>query len=291
MPGTPVLISSQDRTKRLEEQFGKMGPYWAAITTASKLAETADTTKSSIHEEELVLPPIRHTGELIMEQEQVIEPHTFIKEANIVETVPVVKEIEVKEPHKVMKDIQVTELVPVKKLVEVSEPEVVMKEVQDIESRLVTKEIQVLEDVPVKRRIEVIEMVPVTKEVDTYELRTITKEIEVIEYVPVKRQVRVDELVNVKQDLEYVESIISTMTTTKKIVEPVIVDQQMITTIGPASLVNVETEMVGRAFVNKHSEITIAEQQTASGAEELLMAERTIEKQQVLEDYIGDLQG
>jgi len=179
------------------------------------------------------------------EQHQIVEPHTFTKNVDVVETVPVLREIEVTEPRKVLKEVEYTEAVPVHKQIEVVEPQVVMKEVEVIEPRVVTKTIQVVENIPVKKQVEVVEMRHMTKEVETMEPQTFTKTIEVTENVPVKKTVQVSEPVTVTRAVEFVEPVITTQTITKEIVPEVIVDQKIRTEVGPATLVGVcETEVM-----------------------------------------------
>jgi len=178
------------------------------------------------------------------EQRQVVEPHTFVKNVDVVETVPVLKEIEVTEPIKVLKEVEYTEAVPVRKQIEVVEPLVVTKEVEVIEPRVVTKTIQVVENIPVMKQVEVVEMVHGTKEVETLEPQTFTKQVEVTENVPVKKLVQVTEPVTVTKAVEFVEPIITTQTITKELQQPVIVDERITTSVGPATLVGVcETEV------------------------------------------------
>lgn len=184
---------------------------------------------------------------LFTEQSQVVEPRTFFKEVDVVKTQPHLETVEVLEPRKVMKEVQYTQAVPVKRKIEVFEPRVVMKEVEVIEPRLVTKTIQVIENVPVKKQIEVIETVPRMQEIDTFEPQTFTKQVEVTDYVPVQKQVTVTEPVHLKKAVEFVEPIITTKTITKEIAEPVIVDEKITTTVGPATVI-AETEVYEQEF-------------------------------------------
>jgi len=185
------------------------------------------------------------------EQKQIVEPHTFTKEIDVVETVPVTQKIEVMEPVKVMKDVEYTEVVPVTKKIETIEPEVVKKEVEVIEPRLVTKTIQVVENVPVMKEVEVIESKPVIKEVESFEPQTFTKQVEVTEYVPVTKEVTVTEPVHMKKAVEYVEDVITTQTVTKEVKEPVIVNEEIKTTVGPATLIGAEEKILKEKIVEK----------------------------------------
>jgi len=190
---------------------------------------------------------------IYQEQRQVVEPHTFTKEVDVVETVPVIQNVEVMEPVKVTKDVEYTEVVPVMKKIETVEPQVVKKEVEVIEPRLVTKTIQVVENVPVMKEVEVIESIPVVKEVETFEPQTFTKQVEVTDYVPVTKQVEVTEPIHVKKAVEFVEPIVTTQTITKEVKEPVIVNEEITTTVGPATLVEdvvVTTSEKERVFHN-----------------------------------------
>jgi len=176
------------------------------------------------------------------EQHQVVEPHTFMKNVDVVETVPVLKQIEVTEPRKVLREVEYTEAVPVTKTIEVVEPEVVMKEVNTVEPRVVTKTIQVIENVPVTKQVEVVEMRHTTKQIETFEPQTFHKQVEVIEQVPVMKTVEVSEPVTVSKSVEFVEDIITTQTVRKEIYEPMIVDQKITTQVGPATLVGVRED-------------------------------------------------
>jgi len=196
------------------------------------------------------------------EQRQVVENHTFVKEVEVVETRAAMKNIEVMEPVKVVKDVQYTQAVPVKKQIEVVEPQVVMKEVEVIEPKLVTKTIQVVENVPVKRQVEVIEMRNTVQEVETFEPQTFTKQVEVTEYVPVKKMVEVTQPVTLKKAVEFVEPVITTQYITKELQQPVIINQEITTTVGPASVVGMSREY---GYVEKFGEMTISEQQRLSG--------------------------
>jgi len=185
---------------------------------------------------------------VFVEQHQVVEPHTFLKEVDVVETKPVLKQIEVLEPHKVLKEVQYTEAVPVKKQIETVEPHVILKDVEVIEPRLITKEIQIIENVPVMKHVEVIESVPVIKEIETFEPQTFTKTVEVTEQVPVKKQVTVTEPVHFKKAVEFVEPIITTQTITKEIQPAVVIDEYIKKEIGPASVIDIDTNLRQTAY-------------------------------------------
>jgi len=200
-------------------------------------------------------------GHVFMEQSQVVEPRTFTKTVDVVETRSVLREIEVLEPQKVLKEVQYTEAVPIKKRIECVEPQVVMKEVEVIEPRLVTKEIKVVENVSVKKFVEIIEPHTVLKDFDTYEPQCFTKQVEVIEQVPVKKQVTVTEAVTVTKNVDFIEPVITTRTITKEVLEPVVIDQKITQTIGPATLVETNTEVREQAYVDKISKMKISEEQ------------------------------
>jgi len=186
--------------------------------------------------------PVQEERHFFTEQQQIVEPRTFLKEVDVVETRAHLENIEVLEPTRVMREVQYTQAVPVTKQIEVNEPQVVVKEVEVIEPRLVTKTIQVIENVPVMKRVEVIESVPRMQEVQTFEAQTFTKQVEVTDYVPVQRQVTVTEPVHLKKAVEFVEPVITTKTITKEIAPAVIVDEKITTTVGPASIIH-EREM------------------------------------------------
>jgi len=188
---------------------------------------------------------------IYQEQRQVVEPHTFTKEVDVVETVPVMQNIEVMEPVKVTKDVEYTEVVPVMKQIETVEPQVVKKEVEVIEPRVVTKTIQVVENVPVMKEVEVIESIPVIKEVETFEPQTFTKQVEVTDYVPVTKQVQVSEPIHVKKAVEFVEDVITTQTITKEVKEPVIVNEEIKTTVGPATMIGAEEKIITETLAEK----------------------------------------
>jgi len=136
-----------------------------------------------------------------------------------------------------MREVQYTQITPVTHQIEIMEPHVVQREVEVIEPRLVTKTIQVVENVPVMKMVDVIENIPRIEEVTSYEPQTFTKQVEVTDYVPVQRQVTVTEPVHIKQSVEFVEPVITTKTITKEVQQPVIVDEQVTTSVGPASII------------------------------------------------------
>jgi len=172
------------------------------------------------------------------EQSQVVQPTTFLKEVDVIETVPVNKQIETTVPQKVLKSVQVTEAVPVMKEVEVCEPVVVKKQIETMEPRLVTKTIQVIEDVPVMKDVDVVEMVSHIERVETIEPQIVTKQVEVTEQVPVIQNVTTTEPVTVKKLVEYEQPIVTTKTITKELQQPIVVDQKITTEIGAATLVH-----------------------------------------------------
>jgi hypothetical protein len=191
-----------------------------------------------------------------VEQRQTVEPHTFMKEVDYVETRSVQQTIEVLEPRKVMKDVQYTDVVPCKKTIETIEPQVVTKEVEVIEPRLVTKTIQVVENVPVRKQVDVIESIPVIREIDTFESRTFTKQVEVTEQVPVSRTVTVTEPYHIKKNVEFVEPIITTQTITKEVRPEIIVNEQVTKSVGPATYLGEVRE-----FSTKFSNVTLSEKE------------------------------
>jgi len=235
------------------------------------------TTQAPIVQEQVSVEQsanLSHASEgshVFVEQRQSVEPHTFTKSVDVVETRPVMKEIEVLEPVKVIKDVQYTEAVPVRHQIEVVEPQVVKKDVEVIEPRLVTKQIQVVENVPVMKQVEVIEPRTFVKEVETFEPQTFTKQVEVTEQVPVKKAVTVTEPVTVTKAVDFVEPVITTKTVTKEIQQPVVVDQKITTTVGPATVVGIETEVRER-----FGEIRITEEQR-------ILEQRRLEEQRILE--------
>jgi len=191
---------------------------------------------------------LEHRGStFIQEQQQFIEPRTFLKEVDVVETRAHVENIEVLEPRRVTRQVTYTQAVPVTKQIEIIEPRVVLKEVEVMEPRLVTKTIQVIENVPVRKQVEVIENVPRMQEVQTFESQTFTKQVEMTDYVPVQHSVTVTEPVHLKKNVEFVEPVIHTKTITKEIAQPVIIDEKITTTVGPASVV-AESETYTQEF-------------------------------------------
>jgi len=201
-------------------------------------------------------PIVEEGTRTFVEQRQHVEPHTFLKEVDVVETRPVQQTIEVMEPRKVLKEVQYTEAVPVKKQIETIEPQVIRKEVEVMEPKLVTKTIQVVENVPVKKQVEVIESVPRIQEVETFEPQTFTKQVEVTEQVPVMKQVTVTEPVHLKKAVEFVEPIITTETITKEIRPEVIVNEEITTSVGPATYIGEVRELSQR-----FSQISLTEQE------------------------------
>jgi len=201
-------------------------------------------------------PLIEEGVKRFVEQRQTVEPHTFLKEVDVVETRPVQQTIEVLEPRKVVKEVQYTEAVPVKKIIETIEPQVITKEVEVMEPRVVLKTIQAIEHVPIKKQVEVIESVPVVHEVETFEPQTFTKQVEVIEQVPVMKTVTITEPVHVKKAVEFVEPIITTQTITKEIRPEVIVNEQITKSVGPATYIGEVRELSQR-----FSQITLTEQE------------------------------
>jgi len=201
-------------------------------------------------------PLVEEGTRTFVEQRQHVEPHTFMKEVDVVETRAHEQTIEVMEPRKVVKDVQYTEAVPVKKQIETIEPQVIRKEVEVMEPRLVTKTIQVVENIPVKKEVEVIESVPRIQEVETFEPQTFTKQVEVTEQVPVMKQVTVTEPVHLKKAVEFVEPIITTETITKEIRPEVIVNEEITTSVGPATYIGEVRELSQR-----FSQISLTEQE------------------------------
>jgi len=188
-----------------------------------------------------------------------VQPHTFMKEIDVTETQPVLRQVQVYEPRTVIKDVQYTELVPVMKRVETVTPQKVLKDIQVMEPRLVTKTIEVIENVPVKKMVEVIESVPIQREIDTYEQHTYTKEIEVTEQVPVKRQITVTEPVHFKKSVEFMEPIITTQTITREVRPEVTVNQEITKSVGPATLKSVQ--QTERVLTERIGQINITEQE------------------------------
>jgi hypothetical protein len=194
------------------------------------------------------------------EQSQIVTGQTFAKEVDVIETLPVQRQIETTVPQKVLKSVQVTEAVPVMKEVEVCEPVVVRKQIETMEPRLVTKTIQVVEDVPVMKDIDVVEMVSHIEKVETIEPQIVTRQVEVTEQVPVIQNVMTTEPITVKKLVEYEQPIITTKTITKELQQPVVVDQKITTEVGAATLVH-GTERITTQFGN----MSLAGQQTYSG--------------------------
>jgi len=205
-----------------------------------ELLKKDEVIKPIVEKDSAVVLPEEQQRRTYVEQIQTVEPHTFIKEVDVVETRPVKKTIEVTEPQKILKEVQYTEIVPVKKTIETLEPTVVHRQVEVMEPRVVAKTIYVTENVPVMKDIEVVEYVPVTREVESMEPQTFTKQIEVVEQVPTTKEVDVTELVTVKKGVEMIEPVIVTQTITKEIVPEVIVAAEITKTVGPASVIGVE---------------------------------------------------
>jgi len=199
-------------------------------------SEVAQEELTSVKQEGIIT---EHAKKVSVEQRQVVEPHTFIKEVDVVETKPHNEQIEVMESQKLMKEVEYTGIVPIKKQIETVETQVVQKEVEVIEPRVINKQIQVVENVPVTKLVEVIELVPVIKEVEAFESQTFTKQIEVTELVPVNKVVTVTEPVHVKKMVEFVEPIITTETITKEIQPEVIVNEEITKSVGPVTLLGV----------------------------------------------------
>lgn len=195
---------------------------------------------------------------VITEEQQVVEPHTFLKEIESVETRSHTRVIEVMEPVKVKKIVQVSEPVRVIKMIEITEPQVVVKEVEVMEKQLVTKTIQVIEDVPVMRQVEVVQMNTRFEDVDTVEMKTFDREVEVIEYVPVKKEVVVSEPVSVKTQVEYVEPVTITKTVTKVIPQPIIVGEDISMSVGPSTVIESQIGKIGGDNVVMREEIVDA---------------------------------
>jgi len=251
------------------EQLGMASTYQQeTITSAPIVQETFEQTTVS-----------QQRGPQFIEQRQVVEPHTFSKTVDVVETRPVLKEVEVFEPVKVLKDVQYTEAVPVIKQIEVVEPQVVRKEVEVIEPRVVTKTIQVVENVPVMKSVEVIEPRTIIKEVETFEPQTFTKQVEVTEQVPVLKTVTVTEPVTITKAVDFIEPIITTQTITKELQQPVIVDEKITTTVGPATVVGIETEVTQRLGA-----VQITEEQR-------ILEQRRLEEKRLWEEEQRLLQG
>jgi len=162
--------------------------------------------------------------------------------------------------------------------------------VEVIEPRLVTKTIQVVENVPVTRQVEVVEMRNAIQEVQTVEPQTFTKQVEVTEYVPVRKQVEVTQPVTLKKAVEFVEPVITTQTITKQMQEAVIIDEQVTTTVGPASVIGISQEY---GYIQNWGEISSTERerigahQRWTGYEHIFHGlndqERLFEQQRLLE--------
>jgi len=213
----------------------------AESTLGTSVAAETYTGTTGVLEEKVIE---QHTSAYLpgskfyTEQSQVVTGQTFMKEVDVIETVPVQKQIETTVPQKVLKSVQVTEAVPVMKEVEVCEPIVVKKQIETMEPRLVTKTIQVVEDIPVMKEVEVVEMIPRIEKVETIEPQIVTKQVEVTEQVPVVQNVVTTEPITVKKLVEYEQPIITTKTVTKELQQPVVVDQKVTTEIGAATLVH-----------------------------------------------------
>jgi len=89
----------------------------------------------------------------------------------------------------------------------------------------------------VKKEVEVIELKNKVQEIETMEPQKFTKQVEVTEFVPSLKQVEVTQPVTVKKAVEFVEPVITTQTITKELQQPVVVDEKVTTTVGPASVV------------------------------------------------------
>jgi len=224
------------------------------IGSAAIASETITSNTAAVIEEKVLE---QHTSaynpgsKFYTEQSQVVQPQTFLKEVDVIETVPVTKQIETTVPQKVLKSVQVTEAVPVIKEVEVCEPVVVKKLIETVEPRLVTKTIQVVEDVPVTKEVEFVEMVSHLEKVETVEPQIVTKQVEVTEQIPVTQNVIATEPVTVKKFVEFEQPIITTKTITKELQAPIVVNQEIKTEVGAASLVH-GTETV-QTFVGQPS--------------------------------------
>jgi len=205
---------------------------------AQKTVEQAKITQKAVDQANIIVD--HSEKKFYHEQRQIIEPHTFIKEVDYVDTVPVMQRVEMMEPVKVVKDVEYTKLVSVMKKVEIVEPQVIKKMIEVIEPRVVTKTIQVVENVLVMKEVEIVESRTIVKEIETFEPQTFKKQVEVTEYVPVMREVQVTEPVHLKKTVEYIEPIITTKIITKEIREDVIIGEETKTTVGPATVRDVE---------------------------------------------------
>ncbi len=237
-----------------DEGFGNLAQSEFIYKEENLLSQGVVTEKK---EEQILTQKKPEEGvKTYVEQRQTVEPHTFMKEVDVVETRSVEQVIEVLEPRKVLKDVQYTDVVPVKKTIETVEPQVVRKEVEVMEPRLVTKTIQVVENVPVKKQVEVIESIPVIREIDTFESKTFTKQVEVTEQVPVSKTVLVTEPVHLKKNVEFVEPIITTQTIYKEVRPEVIVNEQVTKSVGPATYLGEVRE-----FSTKYSNVVLTEKE------------------------------
>jgi len=238
--------------------------------------KAAITREESLNFDE---PVVGETASRIYhEQRQTIEPHTFTKEVDYVDTVSVMQKVEMMEPIKVMKDVEYTKLVAVMKKIEVVEPQVVKKMIEVVEPRVVTKTIQVVENVVVMREVEVIESRSIIKEIETFEPQTFRKQVEVTEYVPVIREVQVTEPVHLKKTVEYVEPVTTTKTITKEIREPIIISEEVRTTVGPATVLDVElkrTVVAAETRVATATAVVVEEINTAKIANAAVVVEET----------------
>jgi len=232
------------------------------IQKEEEIITTTTTQPVAAVREEVATSDVSRHSNVWTEQRQVVEPHTFMKEVEVVETRSALKEIEVMEPVKVLKDVQYTQAVPVRKQIETVEPQVVIKEIEVIEPQLVTKTIQVVENVPVKKQVEVVEMRNAIQEVETFEPQTFHKQVEVTEFQPMRKQVEVTQPVTLKKAVEFVEPVITTQTITKEMQEPVIINQEVTTTVGPASVIGMSAEY---GYYTQFGQISLAEQQRLSG--------------------------
>jgi len=276
-------LGSQQGLYANQGQFSsQQGQYGAGLNQFSTQSQTVglgqfggQSQSASFHSEQNY-SNISHGSHAFVEQRQVVEPHTFMKNVEVTETVPCLKQIEVMEPRRVLKDVLVTEAVPVTKQIETTEPQVVTKEIEVMEPRLVTKEIKVIENVPVMRQVEVIEPRTSIKEVHTFEPQTFTRQVEVTENVPVLQTVTVTEPVTLRKAVEFVEPVITTKTITKELQQPVIVDEKITTTVGPATLVGYQTELRER-----FGEMRISEEQRIQ--QRVLEEQRILEQERIIE--------
>jgi len=232
-----VFHSDNTSSQEKELLMGSM------ITEHGSLQGEDFLTTPTIQQEKMIIEEQIPALNVYTEQRHIVEPHTFMKDIDVVEIRSATQVIEVMEPVQVMKDVQYTQAMPVTKQIEVSEPYVVIKEVEVLEPRLVTKTIQVVENVPFIREVEVIEFRNIIQEVESMEPQTFTKQVEVLEYMPITKQVEVTEAVTVKKAMEYVESVTTTQTITKEIQPTIIVKEEITTTVGPVSIVDVQTEI------------------------------------------------